>query len=180
MQCTKIRLTKKGAEIVYLNEAKGGKRVTTYTSKEAPLPDLTNAVKAFVPWVMDLCDLPAHHAETLVVTTLSIREPDDDGVRGLTVHFHRLVEKANGRAHIQQTPFLPEAGDNTSENIAVLDDATIELIEAAERAAERYVNGEHGEQLTFDDAGEDDEDEGEETVEEEKPRRKRGRQLEAV
>lgn len=104
MQCTKIRLTKKGAEIVYLNEAKGGKRVTTYTSKEAPLPDLTNAVKAFVPWVIDLC----------------------------------------------------------------------------ERAAERYVNGEHGEQLTFDDAGEDDEDEGEETVEEEKPRRKRGRQLEAV
>lgn len=176
MICSKIRITKKGASVEYLEEANGGHKRTTYTSKESPLPDLPAALAAFRPYVLDLCELPRDWAETLVITTLSIREPDENGLRGLIVHFHRGMEKANGRVMLSATPFLPECGDETSDNIKTLDDATLALITAAESAAARYVDGQHGEQIDAFEGGEDDDDD-EEPVE---PRRKRGRQLEGV
>jgi hypothetical protein len=182
MICSKIKITKKGASVEYLQEAPGGQKRTVYTSKESPLPDLPAALAAFRNYVLDLCELPKDWFDTLVITTLSIREPDENGLRGLIVHFHRGMEKANGRVMLSATPFLPEAGDETSDNIRVLDDATIEMIEAAERAAERYVNGEHGEQIdAFSESDEGDGSEQEEPeVEDDKPKRKRSRQLAAV
>lgn len=157
MIASKIKITKKGASVDYLEQADGGTKRIVYTSKEAPLPDLPAALAAFRPYVLDLCELPTDWKETLVVTTLSIKEPDENGLRGLIVHFHRGMDKANGRVMLSATPFLPECGDETSENIKTLDDATLALIATAEAAAARYVNGEHGEQI---DAFAGAEDEG--------------------
>lgn len=155
MQCTSISITKKGAVIGYLEEANGGVKRTVYKSKEAPLPDLPAALKAFIPYVINLCGLPKKWADDMVITTLSIKEPNEDGLRGLSVHWYRGIEKANGRPMQAGAPFMPEAGENTSENIFTLDDETLALIATAEAAAERYVDGEHGEQI---DAFDDDED----------------------
>jgi hypothetical protein len=182
MRFTTIKLTKKGGRCEYIDEnAKGGEKTIVYKSAEPPLSDYTDALKAFVPYVLDLIDAPLAWRDSIVVTGIVVKAPDADGVRGLTVSFYRLCEKANGRAMQSNTPFMPEAGDETSENVRTLDDATVELIEAAERAAARYIDGLHGEQTSiFDGADDDETDEQEEPEEEEKPKRKRSRQLAAV
>lgn len=177
MRFTKIRVTDKGVDLSWTTKKADGETISSeLKSPQEPLPDLPAALQAFRPYVLDLVDLDARWGEELIITQLSIGEQTgDENLRNLIVTARRRCEKANGRPVVFNTPFLPEAGENTSPNIATLDDATLELIADAEAAATRYVNGERA-QATLDLGADDDEGDVEIPKGDDRPvERKRGR-----
>jgi hypothetical protein len=150
MRFTKIKSTDKGVALEWVKKKAEGEEVASkLTSPQPPAPELPSSLAAFKPYVMELLDLPESWREDLIVTQLSISEQGDENLRGLIVTARRRIEKANGRPVVFNTPFMPEAGENTSENIATLDDATIALIEAAEDAAAGYLNGDRSQAELF-------------------------------
>lgn len=149
MEFDKIKVTDKVVTLDYTIRDGHGSAATSFTSNDAPLPSFSAALAAFVPFVMELLDLPSHWQEDLVVTGLSIDREQETKCRGLIVTARRRIGKANGRPVIINTPRMPEANDNTSANIKVLSDAEIELLEAAEAEAERFLNGARDSQPTM-------------------------------
>jgi hypothetical protein len=144
MKFSHIRVFEKAVKLDWtIDQPIGSATMTTsFASADPPLQSFRDALQAFAPYVSSLLDLPEHWQAELVVTGLSIDREAETGLRGLIITVRRRIEKANGRPVIINTPRMPEAGETTSDKIATLADAEIELLETAEREAYKYVKGE--------------------------------------
>jgi hypothetical protein len=155
MRFTKIAVKKDTVELAWTKVDEHGATITTtMTSPEKPAPELPDALQAFKDFVFNLIDAPDAWREGTRVTTLSLNEEKEGNGRGLIVSAVKPVAKASGRVLVLNTPHMRQGGDNTTSQTGILDDATIDLIAAAEKAATAFVKGDRmqGELLPADAA----------------------------
>lgn len=143
MRFTKIKVNDKGVQLLWsTTDASGLTHNHDVSSPEKPAPELPEALAAFVPYVMDLLDLPPNWREQIRVTTINLNEEKETKSRGLMVSVTRKIAKASGRPVSITTPHMREATENTTATTGILDDDTLELIAKVERAAAAFVKGE--------------------------------------
>src|SRR5438309_1841834 len=85
------------------------------TSREAPHPDFVEAFAAFIPVVIDLCELPEDYADGLTVRSASL-SLDEEGNRGIVVTSLKKLSKVPAPL-VLNTPHVSERetpnGDST-------------------------------------------------------------------
>lgn len=143
MRFTKIKVNDKGVQLNWsTTDASGLTHSHDVSSPEKPAPELPEALSAFVPFVMDLLDLPPNWRDQIRVTTINLNEEKETKTRGLMVSVTRKIAKASGRPVSITTPHMREATENTTATTGILDDDVLELIAKAEKAAAAFVKGE--------------------------------------
>ncbi len=119
---------------------------TTKTSKEAPRPELGIALQQFIPWVLEIFDLPTKYKEEMVVVSVSLGEGKNGG---LVVSAHKKLSGANGPG-LLHTPHVPFAADK--DDAPRIPESVMEFVRNIEREAEKFWNGERA-QLGLDMQG---------------------------
>jgi hypothetical protein len=110
------------------------------TSFQRPDVDLQKAMRAFVPLVFTLLELPQSYDQAFLVRGLTIIEEESDGRLGLVITCQKKLEHANAPAIIN-TPYMREAvGADRGPGFFL--PGTMAAIEDAELAAARFVKGE--------------------------------------
>lgn len=151
MRFTKIAVKKDGVELSWSKIDEHGATITTnMVSPEKPAPELPQALQAFLPFAMDLIGAPDDWSKDAIVTSLSISDEKGTPARGLIVTAIRPIKKASGRPLVLNTPHMRQAsGDTPATQTGILSDEIIELIAAAERAAESFVKGDRAQLDVF-------------------------------
>ncbi|MGK2935224.1 MAG: hypothetical protein ACSLFE_08280 [Gemmatimonadaceae bacterium] len=142
MDFAKIKVTNDGVELKWGGERDDGTElVHDLKSHDQPAEDLRQAMTAFRAYVQKLLGITSEEwVSDLVVTGLSINT-EKDGRRGLVVTCMKKLADANSPL-VLNTPHLREPVDDiTDSGPGFFIDGTIELIRAAERAAEAYLQG---------------------------------------
>lgn len=139
MQFTKIAITKTAVTLERLIKDAAGVEESSYTAREKPLATFVDALQAFSGYFRGL--LPFELTEDqLTITTLNLSQ-DKNGLRGLIVTGIVPVPKAYGKPIVINTPLVREGGENPSADAFVLTDVVLDLVEAAEAEAARYLKG---------------------------------------
>lgn len=143
MRFSHISVTKKGVSLTRESQDKNGAIETIdLESPERPLPEFTDALQSFLPYVTDLVlGAITIESEETKITTLNL-SVDKNGNRGLIVTAIVPVPNAYDRPIVINTPLVREGGENASDDAFVLSDEVLELIQLAESEATRYVRGE--------------------------------------
>jgi hypothetical protein len=81
------------------------------TSSEEPRPELLTAIAAFIPYVIEICELPKGYAEKTTVTGITLTEvkTEDADMIGMIVTAQKKLDKTPGPMIIN-TPFLCDLG----------------------------------------------------------------------
>ena len=143
MKFTKIRSTEKGGvELAWTEkDADGGTKSVEYNCPQKPLADLTDALKAFGPYVVVLIGAP-DWLGGLKVNGISLNE-EKGNRRGLVVSAILPIERASNRPLVLNTPQMKERGEGQSEDsTGIFEDSILGLIAATEKAATAYFKGE--------------------------------------
>lgn len=149
---SKIRFKEsEGVELVTkLKLDNGAAEARDFTCATPPLPELPAALKAFVPFVADLLEVPDAWREELTITTLSIDEEPRTKKTGLIVTALLPIEKANDRPLVLNTPRMREWEDDGGEQPkGTYGEDIAALIEAAQDAARDYYRGKRGQGEIF-------------------------------
>jgi hypothetical protein len=141
MQFSKIRDDGTEVTLVWTTEERSGatRIVHSLTSKDRPHPEFTKAMRAFVPMIAKLLEVPKQWAETLNVQSLAINTEEKSGRRGLVVTALRPVADANA-PFVVHTPHLREPAVD-EDGSGCWPSNTDKLIAAAEEHARAYVKG---------------------------------------
>jgi hypothetical protein len=151
MEFTKIKYGAEGVELAQKIKGSGGTETRDFTCKTPPLAEYPAALKAFVPYVMELLGLPKEWRDDLTVTTLSIDEEVKTGKLGLVVTALLPVEKANDRPLVLNTPRMREwEDDGNPQPAGTFGDEITALIAEAQIQARRYYKGERGQVEMFE------------------------------
>jgi hypothetical protein len=151
MEFQKIKNGSDGVELVQKIKSSGGNETRDFACRTPPLAEFPAALKAFVPYVMDLLGLPEEWREHLTVTTLNIDEEVKTGKLGLIVTAILPVEKANDRPLVLNTPRMREwEDDGNPQPAGTFDDEITALIAEAQIQARRYYRGERGQVEMFE------------------------------
>lgn len=149
MRFSKIKSAKQGVELQWETVSGAVKTSTDLQSPDEPRKEFTDAMQAFVPFVMDLLDLPDSWREGLEITTLSISEEKKESRRGLIVTCVRRVDKANDRTVLINTPYMRERFDEDKGEKGYLSAKDMLHLEEAEAEAQRYLGGERAQPTLF-------------------------------
>jgi hypothetical protein len=135
---TKVKHSK-GETVIRWRDVKAEETVEhEMTSCEEPRPELVDAIKQFIPYVIEICELPKSYAEKTTVTGISFTETtvDDMEVIGIVVTAQKKLTKTNGPMVIN-TPFLVDVGWPSYTQAAV---------EKSEEEAMRFRRGDRAQQ----------------------------------
>lgn len=156
MRFRKIRLKQNGVVELKWEEANGQDVQTTeLSSRDAPLPEFTDAVQNLKGDFLHVLGLPTKKdfAERVEMTGMSLSETSN-GVRGFILT-GKLTAPGGGVVGLV-TPRLAEPSeDEEADGDARLTEAQVERVEAALHEAARYASGERVQrQLELEDAEE--------------------------
>lgn len=104
-------------------------------SHDPPAKEFPASLQALVPEIVRLLELPEDYAEGLTVVGLSISRNDTHG-RGVVI---TSLKELTGTTNplVPNTPYMPEMAEDGPTMSAQL----VQLVNAVEVAAERYVKG---------------------------------------
>jgi hypothetical protein len=141
-----------GLVVLIETEDAGGawEKATTLTSREEPHPDFTAALRAFVPAVLALCELPLAYGDTLMVRGVSLSR-DDDGNEGCVVTCLKELGTVPAPL-VLNTPHVSERPQG-EDGPCTMPGALAEALETLKDEAKAYVRGKRAQADLFAGAG---------------------------
>lgn len=148
MQFDRIHFDGKLVELDHKTTSGGVASEITDKGKD-PSPGFKNALKAFVPYVLWVHELPHSHLERIDVRGVSIKRGDDKPL-GINVSGVLTCPRARSAGSTLNTPYLTEPPEGyVGDRKGFLPETIGALVENLEEMASAYLAGERGEQTTL-------------------------------
>jgi hypothetical protein len=110
---TKVKHSKGETKILWNESRREQEELIEHemTCTEMPRPELLDAIKAFIPYVLEICELPKDYAERMSVSAIHLNQcvQDDIDVVGLVVTAQKSLARTQAPMIIN-TPFLADPG----------------------------------------------------------------------
>ncbi len=147
---TKIKGNGKTVELAWSEKRINGDMIEhRHTSAQAPRPEFTKALQAFLGYVIDVLQLPESYEVGMRVIGVSISESENTG-KGLVVTALKDIDAAQAPA-VFNTPFIPETTPN--EDGHALPASTLRLLAQLEVEAQSFIDGKRAQQELFEKVG---------------------------
>lgn len=146
MEFDKIRYDGANVELEWKEPLLGGGVRDVSDRGKDPTPALKSALQAFTGYVLWVHSLPESMADRIDVRGVTIKRPEDEP-RGITVAALLRCPRARNSTSTLNTPYLCEGAGGG--NSGFLPESTIEMVNALERQATLYQQGERGEQTVM-------------------------------
>lgn len=147
---TKVRLKKKSIHLEWTE----GNDTCSRDFHENPLPSFIEAIKALVPHVISLCELPPKYAEKMTATGITVTPKGDNAFALITSQ--KQIKKGKRVLNIA-TPTLPMDADEENKAADHLEPEQADAIELVIAEAKRYLAGDRAQgQITLEPSIDED------------------------